>query len=75
MAIGATMISQSSTEVPSPVEYRAFADECLRWANKVRNQEERNTLLEIARTWMQAALKLESAEQAERRATTLPAME
>jgi hypothetical protein len=55
----------TSPTLPTPAEYRNFADECLSWANKVRSQERRNTLLEIARTWMQMALRIEQGEQAE----------
>jgi hypothetical protein len=51
--------------LPTPTEYRNFADECLGWANKVRSQERRNALLEFARTWMQMALRIERGEQAE----------
>jgi hypothetical protein len=53
----------SSTELPSPTEYRAFADECLRWANRAPSQAQRNTLVEIARVWMQMAFDKECKSQ------------
>jgi hypothetical protein len=56
------MAPSSSTELPSPTDYRAFADECLRWANQAPSQAQRNTLIEIARVWMQTALDREMPE-------------
>jgi hypothetical protein len=57
------MAPSFSTELPSPTEYRAFADECLRWANQAPSQAQRNTLIEIARVWMQIALDRECQSQ------------
>jgi hypothetical protein len=57
------MASPSSMDIPSPAEYRAFADECLSWANRAPNQAQRNTLVEIARMWMQIALDKECQSQ------------
>jgi hypothetical protein len=53
-----TMASPSSIE-PSPTEYRRFADECLRWADRVPRQDQKNTLVEMAKVWMHAALMME----------------
>jgi len=36
------------------------AEECLRWADEAANEEQRETLLEIARLWTQ--IELSSAE-------------
>jgi len=43
----------------SPKEFREFADECLRWADETRSERHRQVLLDMAKTWMQAALQLE----------------
>jgi hypothetical protein len=51
------MASPSSLGPPSPSEYREFADECLRWANRV--PELHQNLIEIASTWMRMALIIE----------------
>jgi hypothetical protein len=53
-----TMATPSSIE-PSPTEYRRFADECLRWADRVPRLDQKNTLIEIAKVWMHAALMIE----------------
>ena len=45
----------------SPNEFREFAQECLRWAGDTKSQRHRQVLLEMARTWLQAALELESS--------------
>ena len=57
------MAALSSTKLPSPKEYRAFADECLRWANRAPDQDRKNTLVEIARVWMQIARDRECQSQ------------
>ena len=43
----------------SPKEFREFAQECLRWADETKSERHRQVLLELAKTWMQAALQLE----------------
>jgi hypothetical protein len=43
----------------SPKEFREFAQECLRWADETKSERHRQVLVEMARTWMQAALQLE----------------
>jgi hypothetical protein len=35
--------------------FRQYADEALRWAEKSTTEKERRSLLELARTWSQAA--------------------
>jgi hypothetical protein len=42
--------------VSSAEEYSAYANECLGWAKSARTEEERNAFLEMAKTWMNAAL-------------------
>ncbi len=36
-------------------DYRRYAEECLRWAREAKTDIERQQLLEIANTWIQAA--------------------
>jgi hypothetical protein len=43
----------------SPKEYREFAQDCLRWAAETKSERHRQILLEMAKTWMQAALEVE----------------
>jgi hypothetical protein len=42
----------------SPKEYREFAQECLRWAAETKSERHRQVLLEMAKTWTQAALEI-----------------
>jgi hypothetical protein len=42
-----------------PQKFREFAQECLRWADETKSERHRQVLLEMARTWMEAALQLE----------------
>jgi hypothetical protein len=39
----------------SAAEYRAYAEKCVEWAKDARSEEERAALLEMARTWLEAA--------------------
>jgi hypothetical protein len=43
----------------SSEEFREFAQECLRWAGETKSQRHRQVLLEMARTWLQAAVEVE----------------
>ena len=36
-------------------QYRAFADDCVRLAQRAKTEEERKILLEMAETWKQLA--------------------
>jgi hypothetical protein len=47
--------------VASADEYREFARDCLRWAQKNRDPEQRRALMEMAKVWTKAALELEQA--------------
>jgi hypothetical protein len=42
-------------------EYRRFLDECLHWADKARSPDERKTFLQMAKTWHEAAIRLEQS--------------
>ena len=46
--------------MPTTDECRRNAEECLRWADEAANDQQRETLLEIARLWTQ--MELSSAE-------------
>ena len=43
----------------SPEAFREFAQECLRWAGETKSERHRQALLEMSRTWIQAALEVE----------------
>ena len=43
----------------SAKELREFAQECLRWAGETKSERHRQVLLEMARTWIQAAVEVE----------------
>jgi hypothetical protein len=45
-------------------EYREYADECLAWAKTAGSDKERRSFLQMAETWLRAAVQ---AEQSERR--------
>jgi hypothetical protein len=36
-------------------EYRQFAEDCLRWARAAKDEAEKKTFLDMARTWTKAA--------------------
>jgi hypothetical protein len=40
-------------------EFQEFADECMRWAAEARTEDQRQSFLQMARAWTQAALRLE----------------
>jgi hypothetical protein len=44
---------------PSATEYREFMEECLRWARTTRSEKHREALIEMAKTWSEAAVQLE----------------
>ena len=39
-----------------------FAEECLRWAGQAHTEQQRQSLLEMAKTWSLAALKAEQTD-------------
>jgi hypothetical protein len=40
-------------------QFRQYADEALRWAEKSTTEKERLSLMDLARTWAQAATECE----------------
>jgi hypothetical protein len=46
--------------VSSAQQYRENAEECIGWARTARTDKERATFLQMARTWIEAAERLES---------------
>ncbi len=45
-------------------EFRQYAEEAMRWARRSKNEKEQLALIELARTWTQAALHRESTAAA-----------
>jgi hypothetical protein len=41
-------------------EFRQYAEEALRWAQKSTTENEKKALIDLSRTWMQAAVQIES---------------
>jgi hypothetical protein len=46
----------------SAEQYREFASECLQWAATAKDEEQRRSLLDLAKTWNQAALVAELSQ-------------
>jgi hypothetical protein len=46
----------------TPDEYRHFAEECLRWADKAQTEEEKKAFLDMAQTCIKAAATLTNAQ-------------
>ena len=44
-------------------EFREYADECMGWAKTAKSDRERETFLQMAKTWLEAAVRLEAAER------------
>ena len=42
-------------------DFRQYADEALRSATKSRSETQKQALIDLARTWMQAALKADAS--------------
>ena len=40
-------------------QFRQYAEEALRWGNLTNNERDKNALLQLARTWTQAAVQSE----------------
>jgi hypothetical protein len=49
--------------VESVREFQAFADECLDWAKTAKSDHERGIFLQMAETWIRAAILAESAQR------------
>jgi hypothetical protein len=41
-------------------QFRQYAQEAMRWARQAKTEKEKRALLELARTWLQAALESDS---------------
>jgi hypothetical protein len=41
------------------LEYRKFAEECLRWATEADTEEFKDAFIQMARDWTLAAMRLE----------------
>jgi hypothetical protein len=46
----------------SAVEFRRFADECLRWAETTPSDKDRRDFLRMAEAWLHAAALLEAQQ-------------
>jgi hypothetical protein len=49
--------------VSSADQYRAFADECFGWARTAKTEHERAIFLQMAQTWLAAAVRARSVER------------
>ena len=47
----------------SSKEYREFADECMHWAKTARSDREKRIFLQMAETWLNAAVLADRREQ------------
>jgi len=56
----------------SDSEFRRYAEEALRWAREAKSEKEKEkeTLLDLAHTWMQAALQSEHVLFAKKQSRT-----
>lgn len=46
-------------------EFRVYAEECLRWARCAKTEPERAALFNMARTWTQAAARIDEIDGVE----------
>jgi hypothetical protein len=44
----------------SPEKYREYVDECMGWAKSAKTDRERKIFLQMAATWLAAAIRLNS---------------
>ena len=58
-------IARMGSRVVSSKEYREFADECMDWAKTARSDREKRIFLQMAETWLNAALLADRREQRE----------
>ncbi len=50
----------------SAKHYRDYAEDCLNWAKAAKSDQQRETFLQMAQTWLEAATRAESqAESAQ----------
>ena len=50
----------------SSKECREFADECMRWAKAARSEREQRVFLQMAETWLRAAIMADRRERTPR---------
>ena len=43
----------------TPLDYRLFAMDCLQWAEDAKDEDQRATLIKLARMWMLTASELD----------------
>jgi hypothetical protein len=60
-----TVHCANGSRVMSSKEYREFADECLHWAKTARSDREKRVFLQMAETWLKAAVVADSRGQRE----------
>jgi hypothetical protein len=53
----------SSLNATSAKEFREYADECMDWARTARSEQERDIFLEMAKTWLEAAIRSEVGQR------------
>jgi hypothetical protein len=53
------MRRRGETAMATVNQYRQYAKECVRWAAEAETEENRKALLELARDWTLAAMRLE----------------
>jgi hypothetical protein len=56
----------------SAAEYRAYAEQCIESAKTARSQEERDSLLEMARAWIEQAHQVEHSSTVQKPAKPDP---
>jgi hypothetical protein len=54
------VIVQEGVAMSEADQFRQYADEALLWAAQSKTEKEKEALIDLARTWMQATLKSES---------------
>jgi hypothetical protein len=52
---------QAALPMTISADYRRFMEACLHWADHAASQEERNSFLQMAKTWYEAALAIEQS--------------
>jgi hypothetical protein len=55
---------QESVKMPTADQLRYYADEAMHWARQSKTEKEQPALIELARTFAQAALKKKFAQSA-----------
>jgi hypothetical protein len=46
-------------KISTAAEYRAWAEECLRWAGEAKTANERDAYTKMTETWLESALRSE----------------